>query len=84
MSYRTYCQGVPFTTVHTYIIVLTSMPLYMYTKKTLKQKLQGLSFAEAEEARTPDNLIKSQVLYQLSYNPILNCMRLFPKEKGID
>ena len=49
-------------------------------QKDLEAMLQGLSFAEAEEARTPDNLIKSQVLYQLSYNPILNC-RDFLKRK---
>ena len=30
-----------------------------------------LCFNEDEEARTPDNLIKSQVLYQLSYIPVL-------------
>ena len=47
------------------------MPLYMYTKKPSDISLKA-SFAEAEEARTPDNLIKSQVLYQLSYNPIFN------------
>ena len=29
-------------------------------------------FSEASGIRTPDNLIKSQVLYQLSYTPIFN------------
>ena len=29
-----------------------------------------LCSSEAEEARTPDTVIKSHVLYQLSYNPI--------------
>ena len=43
------------------------------SKKNPRNTVLGFKIAEAEEARTPDNLIKSQVLYQLSYNPILNC-----------
>ena len=32
----------------------------------------SLSFHERAGIRTPDNLIKSQVLYHLSYTPIYN------------
>ena len=32
----------------------------------------SLSFHERAGIRTPDNLIKSQVLYHLSYTPIIN------------
>ena len=31
-------------------------------------------FSEASGIRTPDNLIKSQVLYHLSYTPIYHCL----------
>ena len=32
----------------------------------------GILFSERAGIRTPDNLIKSQVLYHLSYTPLLN------------
>ena len=44
----------------------TKVSLFSIFHNTKSQK-KGEN--EAEEARTPDNLIKSQVLYQLSYNP---------------
>lgn len=62
MSHRTYCQGVPFINLHTYIIVLTSIHLFMYTKKPPDKSLEA-SFTEAEEARIeikPHNILKER------------------------
>ena len=41
---------------------------FLYNKKQLKYRISEfeLSHSEASGIRTPDNLIKSQVLYQLS------------------
>ena len=42
------------------------------------------SFHKPERAgiRTPDNLIKSQVLYHLSYTPVFSYIFLFAKENA--
>lgn len=64
MSYRTYCQGVPFTTVHTYIIVLTSMPLYMYTKKPPDKSLKAfhlLRLRRLERSLSPEKTRKKGI-----------------------
>ena len=37
-----------------------------------KRTLERVPHSEASGIRTPDNLIKSQVLYQLSYTPVFN------------
>ena len=41
-------------------------------KKNLKNWDSKFIFHEASGIRTPDNLIKSQVLYQLSYTPLFS------------
>ena len=50
---------------------------YFRICKKIAQPLENtgitpLSFHERAGIRTPDNLIKSQVLYQLSYTPLFN------------
>ena len=44
---------------------------YLYKVKSSNHNRLLLSFSERAGIRTPDNLIKSQVLYHLSYTPIL-------------
>ena len=43
---------------------------YLYKVKSSNHNRLLLSFSERAGIRTPDNLIKSQVLYHLSYTPI--------------
>ena len=45
---------------------------YLYKVKSSNHNRLLLSFSERAGIRTPDNLIKSQVLYHLSYTPIIN------------
>ena len=45
---------------------------YLYKVKSSNHNRLLLSFSERAGIRTPDNLIKSQVLYHLSYTPLLN------------
>ena len=40
-------------------------------------------FRERAGIRTPDNLIKSQVLYHLSYTPVFNYQVLLLREAGL-
>ena len=49
-----------------------------YVQKVIKCAFNGAfyDFNESAEARTPDNLIKSQVLYLLSYTPLFNMLIL--------
>ena len=44
---------------------------YLYKVKSSNHNRLLLSFSERAGIRTPDNLIKSQVLYRLSYTPSL-------------
>ena len=41
-------------------------------KENIDSSTFSLIFHERAGIRTPDNLIKSQVLYRLSYTPVLN------------
>ena len=50
-------------------VVRSSIPTMSDIKKRLFKR--GI-FNETSGIRTPDNLIKSQVLYHLSYTPIIN------------
>ena len=43
---------------------------YLYKVKSSNHNRLLLSFSERAGIRTPDNLIKSQVLYHLSYTPV--------------
>ena len=43
---------------------------YLYIVKSSNHNRLLLSFSERAGIRTPDNLIKSQVLYHLSYTPL--------------
>ena len=43
---------------------------YLYKVKSSNHNRLLLSFSERAGIRTPDNLIKSQVLYHLSYTPL--------------
>ena len=45
---------------------------YLYKVKSSNHNRLLLSFSERAGIRTPDNLIKSQVLYHLSYTPLYN------------
>ena len=45
---------------------LVNQILIIKKEKTLKLNVFSISFREASGIRTPDNLIKSQVLYRLS------------------
>ena len=47
---------------------------YLYKVKSSNHNRLLLSFSERAGIRTPDNLIKSQVLYHLSYTPIYHCL----------
>ena len=50
-----------------------------------KRKTYSLRFSNIHETsgiRTPDNLIKSQVLYQLSYTPLFNYIPFNYKENA--
>ena len=49
---------------------------YLYKVKSSNHNRLLLSFSERAGIRTPDNLIKSQVLYHLSYT-LLNTRRMF-------
>ena len=44
---------------------------YLYKVKSSNHNRLLLSSSERAGIRTPDNLIKSQVLYHLSYTPVL-------------
>ena len=59
---------------HLLCIIFTYFDLFTKHEKT-QQTLEiigftGILFSERAGIRTPDNLIKSQVLYHLSYTPI--------------
>ena len=43
-----------------------------------------LKSSEASGIRTPDNLIKSQVLYRLSYTPLLNYLNAQSRNRTND
>ena len=50
------------------------------TSVIFSQKFQS----EASGIRTPDNLIKSQVLYRLSYTPLLNYLNAQSRNRTND
>ena len=50
------------------------------TSVKISQKFQS----EASGIRTPDNLIKSQVLYRLSYTPLLNYLNAQSRNRTND
>ena len=52
-----------------------------------KRKTYSLRFSNIHETsgiRTPDNLIKSQVLYRLSYTPLLNYLNAQSRNRTND
>ena len=50
----------------------------------INTRLPGISLTERAGVRTRDNLIKSQVLYQLSYTPIITGLVGFePTNAGV-
>ena len=51
---------------------------YLYKVKSSNHNRLLLSFSERAGIRTPDNLIKSQVLYHLSYTPLTGVAGLEP------
>ena len=60
-------------------------PLFLQTleyEKTETSRLPQLN--ETSGIRTPDNLIKSQVLYRLSYTPLLNYLNAQSRNRTND
>ena len=56
---------------------------YLYKVKSSNHNRLLLSFSERAGIRTPDNLIKSQVLYHLSYTPVTGPAGFEPASAGV-
>ena len=58
------------------------MPPIQITGTLFNHSIPAIIHSERAGIRTPDNLIKSQVLYQLSYTPLFNYIPFNYKENA--